>query len=134
MFLAHVKNETPNLVKAKCSLYGGPMMDYLMESGHHYTLAGLITPDVNNTIYCEMKLREKHGGFMLYDSNDTKTCHYRNGDCEWSISEDGLCMLVEDKCVMFKWDTTTNYSFRNIVSEPTKYVALDTMRHISNNP
>ncbi|KAG5588473.1 hypothetical protein H5410_048907 [Solanum commersonii] len=92
MFLAHVKNETPNLVKAKCSLYGGPMMDYLMESGHHYTLAGLITPDVNNTIYCEMKLREKHGGFMLYDSNDTKTCHFRSGDCEWYIHEDGLCM------------------------------------------
>ncbi|TMW96647.1 hypothetical protein EJD97_007043 [Solanum chilense] len=94
-----------------------------MEPGESYQMAPRYDHKGNNTVSCEMKLRDKHGVFMLFDSNDDKTCHSANEACEWSIREDGLCMLIEDNCVIFKWNTTTHYSFRNIASEPIKYVA-----------
>ncbi|KAL3329317.1 hypothetical protein AABB24_036426, partial [Solanum stoloniferum] len=124
-----VSNQAPNTVKAKCSLEGSaPTGDILLESRQVYTLVIPFEPKGNNTFSCEMKLREKHGVFKLFDSNDTKTCHDRDEACEWKILEEGLCMLASSDCVMFKWDTA-HYSFRKITSEPIKYVARNAMRY-----
>lgn len=116
-----VSNQTPNIVKAKCSLEGGPAGEILMESKQVYKLELPFETTGNNTFSCEMKLREKHGVFKLFDSYDTKTCHDIDKDCEWKILEEGLCMLASSDCVMFKWDTT-HYLFKKITSEPIKYV------------
>uniref|UniRef100_M1CI87 S-protein homolog n=1 Tax=Solanum tuberosum TaxID=4113 RepID=M1CI87_SOLTU len=137
-FVVKIKNDTPNTVNASCSLDGSePPTDIPIESKKgYYEIDARFDPEGNNTFSCEMKSGEKHGVFMLFDSNDKKICHTVDGACEWSIGEDGLCMLVVTGCVMFNWDTntTTHYSFRNIASEPIKYVARNTMRYMSNNP
>lgn len=108
-FVVKMKNDTPNKVIASCSLDGLEPSTYIQlePKKGYYEYDALFVPEENNTFSCEMKSGEKHGIFMLFDSNDKKICHTIDEDCEWSIGEDGLCMLVEDKCsVMFKWDTT----------------------------
>ncbi|KAL3329319.1 hypothetical protein AABB24_036428, partial [Solanum stoloniferum] len=133
-FVVIVTNETKDTVNTSCSVDGKPKINTPMESEVSYQMSPPFNPKGNNTVSCEMTLREKHGVFMLFDSNDKKTCHTADGDCEWSIREDGLCLLVEEKCVMFKWDTTHYNSFRKITNKPIKYVARNTMQYMPNNP
>ncbi|KAM3327178.1 hypothetical protein P3S67_002304 [Capsicum chacoense] len=114
-FVVRMTNETPSTANAGCYVNGEDIGSFAMESGETYEYNGNILRGVNNTLSCEMKLDEKHGFFNLFDLNDTKICHSASEVCNWSIHEDGLCMLVSHKCVLFKWDTsTTHHSFRNV--------------------
>lgn len=107
-FVVIVSNDTPDTVNTSCSVFGRPPDDVPMESGKVYKLEAPINPDGNNIVTCKMKYHEKQGDFKLFDLNDTSVCHTTD-KCYWFIRDEGLCMFVQDKCVMFKWNTTSYF-------------------------
>ena len=135
-FVVAVGNDASKTVTLDCSLEGVSGGVLSIEPKEGYRIVAPYDSSEANTLSCEIKLGEKHGVFTLFESNNTKICHDKDGDCEWRVREDGLCMLVANKCVvMLKWDSSaTRYSFRKITSEPIKYDARNAMRYVSNNP
>ncbi|KAK4357093.1 hypothetical protein RND71_022703 [Anisodus tanguticus] len=114
--------KAPNIVEARCYVHGEDHGKFSIKPGWTNQFYESIDSGKNNTLSCDLKLGEKHGVFGLFNLNATNVCHTTDVTCNWKIREDGLCMLLAGKCVMFKWDTTL--SIRHIASEPipTKYI------------
>ncbi|OIT29532.1 PREDICTED: uncharacterized protein LOC109211227 [Nicotiana attenuata] len=132
-----VKNETPRTASARCYIHGIDARDkFIMTPGHIVEFYMSIIPGEDNTLSCDVKLGEKHGFFELFNLNNSRICHTPDVYCYWNVHEDGLCMFVAGKCVLFKWDANSTVlpslslqvkdklpSIRHTASEKLRYAA-----------
>lgn len=126
-FFVFIRNDLPNTVEGKyCN--GGDREDYCgnfsMKLGQMDTYVGPKFPQGNYTLTFDIKYEERYGFFKLFDSNDMGTCHINHYICRWIIRQEGMCMVVDDKCDFFKWNYT----------QSTKNIASEQIGYITNNP
>ncbi|KAF3627857.1 hypothetical protein FXO38_28565 [Capsicum annuum] len=119
-FRVSIENETPKLdVLARCYEDGeDPTGEYSIQPGWVAEFVTSINPGKTNTLSCDLKLEKKHGTFRMFDLKNTSICHNFGEKCHWNVHEDGACLLVKGKCVMFKWDN----------SLLVRHIRLDTAR------
>ncbi|PHU13866.1 hypothetical protein BC332_15071 [Capsicum chinense] len=119
-FRVSIENETPKLdVLARCYEDGeDPGVEYSIQPGWVAEFVTSINPGKTNTLSCDLKLEKKHGTFRMFDLKNTSICHNFGEKCHWNVHEDGACLLVKGKCVMFKWDN----------SLLVRHIRLDTAR------
>lgn len=117
-FIVYIENQTPSPVATRCYVYGLYRGESLIKPRAIDNFFESIIPGINNTLFCALRLENKYGFFKLFDLNDVSMCYMTTGIyyCNWKIREEGLCILSEGNCVMFKWNNTTLSQIKHIES------------------
>ncbi|OIT05996.1 hypothetical protein A4A49_61654 [Nicotiana attenuata] len=134
-----VKNETPSTASARCYIHGIEIRgEIIMAPDHSAEFILSIIPEEDNTLSCDVKLGEKHGFFELFNLNNTNIYHTPNVFCYWNVHEDGLCMFVAGKCLLFKWDANSAVlpNFHQVKEKlpSTRHIATEKLRYATTGP